>query len=132
VPGPRPCRGRLGPADAVRVRAASAHTIAHLASELHRLAPVCVRHAVAECNGEWREGARDRTRIADLPILDASIAKYGARLDKRIMRLNAELAPFDVRASRNGDPRGYVLKLYAIPGTAPLPGNDMGGGYGIG
>lgn len=107
---------------------------ASLASDLHRLAPACRKLAEAECNGEWRDGQRNRLMFdgAAIAALDASIAKCDARLDKRIARLNEALAPFALRAARNGDPRGAVLRLYSTDDARPLPSNGFGDGWVIG
>lgn len=79
-----------------------------LASALHRLAKGCQRQAVAECNGE---------------LSDASVRTAGERLDKRLAKLNAQLAPVALEARRSGDPRGLVLRLYSTDPTKPVPCN---------
>lgn len=120
--------------------------MAVLASDLHRLAKGCQRHAVAVCNGEWRDGQRDYFRRAmryddgesreehrrhanqareGLEELDRSIEAYGVRLDRRIAKLNAQLALLGLRADRHGNPRGIVLRLTATDGSAPVPRNGM-------
>lgn len=104
--------------------------VANLASAIHRLAPACRRLAVATCNGEWHDGQRDaiyrwrqpgttvRPDDADqraLRELEASIEKYATRLDRRIAKLNAELAPFGYQLIRSGDPRGACLRMAETP-----------------
>lgn len=106
-----------------RQRLASLHSIADLASQLHRLAPACKRLAEAECNGEWWDGQRDSCRPCQFKSLDDSIRKYAARLDKRVAKLNAALAPFAVSACRTGDPRGWTLRLRSTDLARPLPSN---------
>ena len=94
--------------------------IAALASNLHRLGPACTRQALAECNGEWREGQRDRLTgpacAASLEYLDNSIRIAGERLDRRLERLCARLAPLSLLAVYHGDPRGCVLTLESADG----------------
>ncbi len=103
--------------------------IACLASELHRLAP-----AVAMCNGEWedsqrsklyayREGSNRSDQIYGaerLKALEKSIKDYGTRLDKKIAKLNAKLAPLALQCSRHGDPRGCVFKLTSTDPARPV------------
>ncbi len=113
----------------------TAHDAACLASELHRLAPAIQRHAVAMCNGEWRDGQRqdihrwrqenayvrpvDADRLA-LQELDKSIEDYGTRLDTKIAKINAKLAPLALQCSRHGDPRGRVFKITSTDPARPV------------
>lgn len=114
--------------------------IAALASDLHRLAPACKRHAEAECNGEWRDGQRDAICAAfkdrqgeRLEELIADIVAYGNRLDKRIAKLNEKLAPLAVQAVRTGDPRGWTLRLHSTDKSRPVPRNGWADeSFGIG
>lgn len=109
------------------------HDCASLASDLRRLAPACVRLAVAQCNGEWRDGQRlalmkyahgcAAGMVNPLDELDAEIEAYAVRLDKRIAKMNAKLAPLALEASNAGDPRGCVLKLTSTDKSRPLPRN---------
>lgn len=102
---------------------ADAFSCANLASAIHRLAPACKRLAEAECNGEWRDGQRARVSDLDahfskgthLADLDKSITDYASRLDKRIAKLNAQLAPFGYQLVRSGDPRGATLSMAETP-----------------
>lgn len=111
----------------------SPSTIANLASQIHLLAPACKRLAEAECNGEWRDGQRagiERQRHSGrqqlLDHLDKSITDYATRLDKRIAKLDAELAPFGYQLIRQGDPRGATLVM------AEMPVNDSATHFAIG
>jgi hypothetical protein len=112
---------------------------ARLASDLHRLSKGCQRHAIALCNGEWRDGQRMRAQERDerhactgdprngghdVEHLDREIEAYGNRLDRRIAKLNAQLATLGLRADRYGDTRGIVLRLTATDGSA-IPRNGM-------
>ncbi len=107
--------------------------VAALASDLHRLAPAVQRHAVAMCNGEWRTDQRrdletwDRNtmggRTDRVDELDADIEAYGVKLDRRIAKLNAKLAPLALQAHRSGDPRGTVLRLKSTDADRPVPCN---------
>lgn len=111
------------------------HNVADIASRLHRLAKGCERASVAQCNGEMWDGQRDQihrleiehkknTLLADVEV---SVEKYCARIDKQVDKLAQELAPFKLTCKRNGDPRGYCLKLYTTDPTRPVPHNHMGG-----
>ena len=106
------------------------YRVAQLASAIHRLAPACKRLAEAECNGEWRDGQRAHAYTvsqskqcmypaanerAILEALDRSIADYATRLDRRIAKLNAQLAPFGYQLIRQGDPRGATLVMAETP-----------------
>lgn len=117
-------------------------TVANLASAIHRLAPACRKLAVAQCNGEWRDGQRQllmrawkpegehdatyHAHAAALDRLDDSIEVYATRLDRRIAKLNTELAPFGYQLIRSGDPRGACLRM------AETPVNDFATHYSIG
>lgn len=114
----------------------TAESVANLASAIHRVAPACKRLAVAECNGGWGDGQRDAcaffaknyggTERARLAELDKSITDYATRLDRRIAKLNAELAPFGFKLIRSGDPRGATLRM------AETPVDDSATHYSIG
>lgn len=113
--------------------------LASLASTLHRLAKGCQRQAVAECNGEFWGGQREAAYRYDVACkadrargvvynrttqgLDDAIAQAGQRLDKRIAKLNALLAPLALEARRYGDPRGSVLRLCSTDKSKPVPCN---------
>ena len=100
--------------------------IATLASDLHRLAKGCHRHAEAECNGEYHAGQREyhdcRGSAAEL---DDQIAEAGTRLDRRIVKLNLSLAILSIEAHRSGDPRGFTLRLRSTDPAWPMPCNGM-------
>jgi hypothetical protein len=108
--------------------------VASLASDLHRLAPACQRQAEAECNGEQWNGQRAEAYRKDcgarLPgqhtaEVDAAIEAGGIRLDKRLSRLNESLAPFALKATRSGDPRGCCLRLESTDPSRPVPRNGF-------
>lgn len=109
---------------------------ARIASDLHRIAKACHKLAEAECNGEWREGQRDARfmgrddarRQAFQRELDASIAKYASRLDRRISKLNESLAPFALACERRGDPRGFTLVIVSLDPSRPVPSNGCESG----
>ena len=115
--------------------------VANLASSIHRLAPACKRLALAECTGEWRKGQRDslcdreaykgnafvrQAEAERIAALEKSIVDYATRLDRRIAKLNAQLAPFGYQLIRQGDPRGATLVM------AETPVNDSATHYMIG
>lgn len=108
---------------------------ATLASIVHRIAPACQRHAIAQCNGEWRDGQRDyfykMEREGDkagcrkgLDALAQSIEDYGQRLEKRIAKINARLAPFKLEVWAGGDPRGCVCRLQTTDSKHTFPCPD--------
>jgi len=112
----------------------SHHACADLASRLHRLAKGAERASVADCNGEMHDGLRSKANGLEanmamrmLDKIDDEVAKYCSRIDKQISKLSAELAPFALMCKRNGDPRGYSLKVYSTDPARPMPHNDMGG-----
>ena len=113
----------------------SVHTCAALASDLHRLAPAAQRLAIAECNGEWREGQRDAMyrHMRSLPkeaqnqychdwqvTFEAECEAQGSKLDKRLEKLNRRLAPFALQVTTPGDPRGHVLALESTDKARPV------------
>lgn len=108
--------------------------VARAASDLHRLAKATNRQAEMECNGEFYIGQRHMfERMGNAEKLDKTIAKTGERLDRRIVKLNLSLAELSVMAYREGDPRGYTLRLRSTDPTRPLPSNGMEQGeWGIG
>lgn len=100
--------------------------VARAASDLHRLAKATKRQAEAECNGEYYDGQRIIMATHGMErVLDSLLAKIGERLDRRIAKLNQSLAELSVMAYRNGDPRGYTLRLRSIVENRPLPRNGM-------
>lgn len=59
---------------------------------------------------------------------------YEKRVASLLRRLKAIGETYQVHFAVGGDPRGYALKMFAVDGTASLPGNTWGGdesGYGI-
>lgn len=100
------------------------YEVAVLATDLHRLAPACHRHAEHECNGYQHE-RQDPAAAA------VAIETSDKRLDRRIDTINDRLAALDVKAHRTGDPRGYTLHLTAVEGAPALPTNGMQGTWGI-
>lgn len=100
--------------------------VARAASDLHRLAKATKRQAEAECNGEFYIGQRRMLeRSGNAEKLDKTLAKTGERLDRRIAKLNQSLAELSVMAYREGDPRGYTLRLRSTEPTRPMPSNGM-------
>jgi hypothetical protein len=112
---------------------ASLHTIACLTSKLHRISKGAQRASIAECNGEMWDGQRERghkfgpAQMSEareyFRDVDEQIAKYAARIDRQIEKLNLELASLSIVANRNGDPRGAALKLTSTDPANPLPTN---------
>ena len=81
-----------------------------------RIAVAANTKACALCNGDIEQDKFDKAK---------------ERLYKHLEPLAAQYA---VRFEIGGDPRGYVLKMFANDGTAPISGNTWGGdesGYGI-
>lgn len=108
--------------------------VARAASDLHRLAKATKRQAEAECNGEYYDGQRNIMAIHGMDrVLYTLIANTSKRLDRRIAKLNISLAELSVEAYRDGDPRGYTLRLRSTDPTRPLPSNGMEQGeWGVG
>lgn len=108
-------------------------SVARLATDIHKLAKPCHKLAVAECNGEWKPGQRDRAFKAtcavhatdSAPQRDAycawhvtmgkSITDYATRMDKKIAALNAQLEPFGFVLNRNGGGDGLRLVMAELP-----------------
>lgn len=120
------------------VTAVTTEQVADVASKLHRLAPAFTRQAVAECNGEQRDGQRDaiyklyrnqpELERSALAAIEPAIEKEAERLERKLEKLNALLLPFQVVARTGGDPRGCVFWLEALPDTPPLPTNGWNDG----
>lgn len=115
-----------------------AHVPAFLASRLHRLSRGAARASLAECNGEMYDGQRDKAyaaprciRLTLLQEIDGAVARFCARINRAIAKLNADLSPLAIEARRNGDPRGFAIKLRSTDPTRPLPSNETGGEWGI-
>ena len=84
---------------------------------LCRIGATAARLATALCNGQIEQDEFDRKKSRLLPRLTEAAARY------------------DVRFEIGGDPRGYVLRMFAKDGRSQkLRGNTWGGdeaGYGI-
>ena len=101
------------------------YQVADIASRLHRLAKGAQRASVMQCNGEIRDGQRNAIyrqinkldQQAHIDDMEAAIVKYCDRVDKQIEKLSAELAPFGYTCARNGDPRGFALRVSHLNGS---------------
>lgn len=84
---------------------------------LCRIAATATRIATALCNGEMQQDT------------------FASKKKRLAARLDYLRARYDVRFEIGGDPRGYVLRMFAGDGrSAKLRGNGWGGdeaGYGI-
>lgn len=109
-------------------RAPIINEVASLASDLHRLAPAFARQGVAECNGEWRDGQREAIMRAKAPQkdidtvldkLDASIVAKREQLTRKLIKLNARLAPFAILADGHAG-GGIYLGIESTDATRPL------------
>lgn len=97
---------------------------ASLATAICRLAPAVERQGVAECNGEWVDGQRERVmrgefRGCTLDALDDTIAKKRSQIAKKIDALNVKLAQFALCANAHAG-GGLYLGIASTDPTRPL------------
>lgn len=87
-----------------------ARALMNLADKLHAM-------AIDECNVEMTEHQAE--------LHDARELRMRASVDRLV-------APYNLRAEHNSDPRGYPVRVSETPGTPPVRGNSWAGGYGFG
>jgi len=83
---------------------------------LRRLASRATSRAVAYCNGVIDSGKAER------------------QSDSLTKKADTLLLPYGLHSRTTGDPRGFCLRLHALPGHPELKGNTWGGddsGYGV-
>jgi hypothetical protein len=101
---------------ALRAPKVSPSATAEAALKLCRFAAAAETNAVNLCNVPNYQARHDRKRD--------SIVKHAAPV----------AAIYGLSVQCGGDPRGYCLKLFAMPGKPPVRGNTWGGdedGYGV-
>ena len=99
---------------------------ASLAANLHALAKLSERIAIAECNIPAACDAIEAARAWKGPEGVHAAWHKQARTEADMLHfINGKLRPFRLRLDNDGDPRGAVLRLYSTDPASPVETNSL-------